>query len=155
MANENPRLSYRSTKKFHWAFSCAFRQHRADSHCRYVHGYALSVAFEFAATELDVRNWVVDFGSLKGLKGQLEDLFDHKTVIAADDPEIEWFHEADRRGILQLRIFPQAGCERFAEYIYEITEIWLVDNGYNPRVQLVSVEVHENGNNSAKVVYNG
>ena len=55
---------FRSTKTYghEMGFSCAFRQHRADSHCRLVHGYALAFHFEFEATELDVRNWVVDFG---------------------------------------------------------------------------------------------
>ena len=61
-------------------FSCAFRQHKAQSHCKFLHGYALSFKFIFEADELDARNWVVDFGSLKSLKGWLENTFDHKTI---------------------------------------------------------------------------
>ena len=49
--------------------SCAFRQPGAThSHCSLIHGYALSFSFTFAATELDDKNWAVDFGDLGALK---------------------------------------------------------------------------------------
>lgn len=92
---------------------------------------------------------MVDFGSLKSLKGWLEDQFDHKTLVAEDDPEIEWFREAERRGIIQMRIVPATGCEKFAEMIFGAAQVWLADNGYAPRVRLASVEVREHGANSA------
>ena len=78
---------YKSTKTFghEIGLSACFRQWRADSHCRFLHGYALAIKFVFAANELDVRNWVVDFGSLKSLKSQLEDTFDHKLLVAEND----------------------------------------------------------------------
>lgn len=44
--------------------SAAFRQWRADSHCKFLHGYSLEFEFEFGAHELDERNWVVDFGGI-------------------------------------------------------------------------------------------
>jgi 6-pyruvoyltetrahydropterin/6-carboxytetrahydropterin synthase len=66
--------------------SSCFRQHKAQSHCRLLHGYAMSFSFKFGALVLDERNWVVDFGGLKGLKAILEETFDHKTIIAEDDP---------------------------------------------------------------------
>ena len=81
-------MPYKSTKTFghELGLSSAFRQWKAQSHCRFVHGYALAVKFEFEAEELDVRNWVVDFGSLKSLRKMLEDTFDHKLLVAEDDP---------------------------------------------------------------------
>ena len=144
-------MTWCSTKTYghQLGLSCAFRQWRAESHCHYIHGYSMSVKFIFETDELDLRNWAVDFGSLKGLKGKLEDLLDHKTLVAEDDPEMEWFLEAEKRGILRLRVLPSVGCERMAEYIFGMTEIWLFDNGYSPRVRLVSVEVSEHGANSA------
>lgn len=147
-------MAYRSTKTFghNVGLSCAFRQHRADSHCRLLHGYALAFHFEFEADELDCRNWVVDFGGLKGLKGILEDNFDHKTIVAEDDPEIEWFKEAERRGILELVVLPSAGCEKFAEMIFAVTEQWLKDAGYGDRCRVIKVEVREHGANSAQYV---
>lgn len=144
-------MAYKSTKTYghNLGLSAAFRQWRAESHCRLLHGYALSIHLEFEADELDVRNWVVDFGSLKSLKGLIENTFDHKTIVAEDDPEIEWFREAHARGILELVEVPACGCEKFAEMIFEATEIWLKDNGYSPRCRIAKVEVREHGANSA------
>lgn len=130
-------------------FSCAFRQHKAQSHCRLVHGYALAFEFTFAADELDARNWVVDFGGLKELKAILTANFDHTTIVAEDDPELEWFREAERRGILKLVTFPAAGCEKFAEMVFRVTEQWLKDAGYGPRCHVVKVTVKEHGANGA------
>lgn len=144
-------MIYTSTKTFGHSvgLSAAFRQWRAESHCRFIHGYSLQVHFEFTTTELDARNWVVDFGSLKSLKGLLEDTFDHKTIVAEDDPELATFKELDKKGLIQLRVLPDVGCEKFAEYLFEVTEIWLKDNGYAPRVHLRKVQVSEHEGNSA------
>lgn len=148
-------MAFQSTKTYghNLGFSCAFRQWRADSHCKYIHGYSIAVKFVFEADELDARNWVVDFGSLKSLKGWLENMFDHKTAVAFDDPELKWFEEAHKRGIIDMVMVPATGCESFAKMIFEATEVWLHDNGYTPRCRLKSVEVMEHGANSA--VYTG
>lgn len=146
-----PRYRHKSTKTYEHniGISACFRQWKAESHCRFLHGYALSFKFVFSAEELDIRNWVVDFGSLKSLKGRLEDTFDHKLVVAEDDPRLGFLTAAEANGLCQLRILPAVGCEKFAEYVYGMTEVWLIDNGYSPRVQLDSVEVREHGGNSA------
>lgn len=144
-------MTFRSTKTFghELGLSAAFRQWRAESHCRLIHGYALSIRIEFEAEELDVRNWAVDFGSLKGLKGLLENTFDHKTLVAEDDPELQWFKDAHAKGVLELVVVEATGCERFAEMIYKATEVWLKDAGYAPRCKVALVEVREHGANSA------
>ena len=142
---------YKSGKRFghELGLSCCFRQWKADSHCRYLHGYALAVSFEFETEELDVRNWVVDFGSLKSLKQLLEIQFDHTTLVAMDDPEYETFKLMEEKGLIQFRAVPATGCEAMAKLIYEVTEIWLKDNGYSPRVSLSKVTVAEHGANWA------
>ena len=144
-------FKYYSTKTYgpESGFSCAFRQWRAESHCRFLHGYPLSFRFLFGSNELDVRNWVVDFGSLKSLKGMLERTFDHKTIVAADDPQMKWFVTAHELGIIDLVVLPAGGCEKFAEFAYGAADVWLRDNGYWPRVKLIEVEVREHGANSA------
>jgi 6-pyruvoyltetrahydropterin/6-carboxytetrahydropterin synthase len=142
---------FASTKTFghEVGLSAAFRQWRAESHCRHLHGYALAVRITFAASALDARNWVVDFGSLKSLRGWLEDTFDHRCVVAEDDPELPWFEEGHRRGLLELVVVPAVGCEKFAEYIFGAVQVWLDANGYGPRCHVESVEVSEHGANSA------
>lgn len=145
-------MAYQSTKTYghEIGLSSAFRQWRADSHCKLIHGYALSVKFVFEANELDVRNWVVDFGSLKSLKGLLEDTFDHKLLVAEDDPMKEQLLNLEKLGLASVVIVEATGCEAFAKLIYECAGIWLQDNGYAPRVCIKSVEVKEHGANSAK-----
>ena len=129
--------------------SCAFRQWRAESHCKFLHGYALQVSLTFSAIELDHRNWVVDFGSLKSLKGWLEDNFDHKTLVAEDDPEYTLFVRLQGAGIIDMRVFPHVGMEATAYYIFQYAEQWLIDNGYR-RATLECVEVKEHDANFAR-----
>ena len=145
---------YYSTKTYdhNEGLSAAFRQWRAESHCRFIHGYAIAIKFTFASYELDARNWVVDFGGLKNLKQLLKDTFDHKTLVAQDDPDYDWFLEADQRGIIDMVTVQEGGCEKFAELVYEVTEDWLKDAGFAPRCWLHSVEISEHGGNSAIVM---
>lgn len=140
--------------------SSVFRQWRATSHCRFLHGYALSIRLLFQAQALDGRNWVVDFGGLKPLKAALADTFDHKTLIAADDPELARFMRLHESGLIDLRVMPKGvGCEAFAQHIYELTESFLVME-YLPALEemliqpprglsLTSVGVSEHAGNGA------
>lgn len=148
-------MTYKSTKTYghEVGLSCTFRQWRASSHCRYLHGYALAVKFVFAAEELDERRWVVDFGGIKTLKIWLESMFDHKTLVAHDDPAMSHFRSLADEGIISMVEVPATGCEKFAELIYWRGCVWLTESGYAPRVRLLSVEVREHGANSA--IYTG
>jgi 6-pyruvoyltetrahydropterin/6-carboxytetrahydropterin synthase len=145
-------MTYTSTKTYghELGLSCCFRQWRAThSHCRFMHGYAISVRLEFEAATLDDRNWVVDFGCLKDFKNQLADTFDHKTVVAEDDPCIDWFHRGHEQGMLDLVIVPAVGCERFAELVWQMGHEWLMQNALADRCRLAMVEIREHGANSA------
>jgi 6-pyruvoyltetrahydropterin/6-carboxytetrahydropterin synthase len=142
---------FKSTKRYghEIGLSACFRQWRAESHCHLLHGYALAVKFVFASNDLDVRNWVVDFGSLKSMKGLLEDTFDHTLLVAEDDPYKPLLVQLGVMGVAKVVMVEATGCEAFAKLIYECAEVWLKDNGYSPRVWLESVEVSEHGANSA------
>jgi 6-pyruvoyltetrahydropterin/6-carboxytetrahydropterin synthase len=143
-------MTYRSTKTYNHevGLSCCFRQHRAHSHCNQLHGYALAVKFEFEATVLE-GGWVVDFGSMKSLKGWLEDTFDHKLLVAEDDPMKDEICVLGGLGIASVVMVEATGCEAFAKLIFECAVVWLQSNGYSPRCKLVAVEVREHGANSA------
>src|SRR5437763_777464 len=114
-------MTFLSTKTFghELGLSSCFRQWRADSHCKLLHGYALSVKFVFTAEELDCRNWVVDFGSLKSLKTMLENTFDHKLLVAEDDPQLDTICALAGFGIAEVIVVPATGCEAFAQLIFE------------------------------------
>ena len=143
-------MSFISTKTYshNVGLSCAFRQWKAThSHCKFLHGYAISVKFNFKG-ELDERNWVYDFGNLKEVKQFLQDTFDHKTIIAEDDPELETFKKLNEKGLIQLVIIPAVGCEKFAEYIYEKINP-IIKEQSDDKVRIMSVEVREHESNSA------
>ena len=142
---------YGSTKAYKAQVSTAFRQWKAQSHCKYIHGYDLEFEAIFETNRLDERHWVVDFGSLKSFKGWLERMFDHTTLVAEDDPELDLFKLMNERGIIQLRVVPATGCEATARLCFEQMESWLQDNGYSPRVRLVEFHVREHDGNSAYV----
>ena len=144
---------YISTKTYghELGLSACFRQWRAtDSHCSKLHGYALSFHFVFEAATLDSRNWVVDFGGLKWLKEQLAFTFDHKTLVAEDDPLLEQFLTLGRLGAADVIVLPAVGCEAFATLGYNLAcRVLLRDANLAPRVRVVSCTVSEHGANSA------
>ncbi len=148
---------YVSTKSYDTrsGFSIAYRQWKADSHCKYIHGYALGFDFEFESETLDVRNWVCDFGGFKTLKSFLEEYFDHTLLVAQDDPELEFFKEIDRRGLAQVREVEKTGCEGLSEWLYwYMNEVWLPENGYKgSSVHCRKVHVHETAANSGWVEF--
>jgi 6-pyruvoyltetrahydropterin/6-carboxytetrahydropterin synthase len=141
---------FRSTKTFN-GYSTAFRQWKATSHCRLVHGYSLSFKVWFEG-DLDERNWVQDFGEFKrnGIKQQLSDLFDHTTVVALDDPYLETFELMQEQGIIDLRVVDDVGCERFAEYVFNLMNNQIVVDTKG-RVRVVQVECFEDGTNNSAI----
>jgi 6-pyruvoyltetrahydropterin/6-carboxytetrahydropterin synthase len=147
---------FTSTKLFD-GYSTCFRQWRAkNTHCKYLHGYAVSFRVWFEG-ELDYRNWVFDFGGMKRSKTKIRGmspkdwfawLLDHTVIIASDDPHLDSFRMMDAEGIIQLRILPDSGCERFAEYLFNIINEFLLDET-DGRVRATRVEVCEHERNSA------
>jgi 6-pyruvoyltetrahydropterin/6-carboxytetrahydropterin synthase len=146
-------MEYRVTKTYgaERGLSACFRQWRAtDTHCRFLHGYALGFRIVFAAFDLDHRNWVYSFGDCKWIKQLLEETFDHKTVVAVDDPFIPELERLEEAGVLQLTYMHKVGCEAFAEWLmYKIKS--RVATETLDRVRVVSVECFEHSANSAEV----
>ena len=140
---------YKSYKRF-IGYSTAFRQWRANSHCKFIHGYALRFKVWFDG-ELDDRNWVVDFGCFKrnGVKDWFKWMFDHTTVVAKDDPELSRFKEMDEQGLIQLRILEDVGCEKFAHLVYEFLDKKIKEET-NGRVKVHKVQCWEHGENMAE-----
>jgi len=121
-----------------------------------LHGYGISFRVWFVG-ELDEKNWVFDFGGMKrarfGIEGKKPQdwfnwLLDHTVIIAEDDPALADFLKLYHDGVIQLRILPQVGCERFAEYLLKKINEFL-DIETVGRVKAAKVEVYENGTNAA------
>lgn len=138
---------YTSTKRF-TGYPCTHRQWKADSHCRFVHGYSREFYFEFACEELSPEFWVMDFGGLKEVRKWLEEMFDHTFLIAEDDPYLEQFRQMDADGVIQLRVMPNPGMEGTAKYVFDKVN-QMVKEQTKGRVWVTKVEVRENEKNSA------
>lgn len=155
------KFRHQSTKTYghDLGLSACFRQWRAThSHCSKLHGYALAFKFTFGAQTLDDLNWVMDFGSLKPLKQKLQDTFDHKLVVAGDDPALHHFKQLQSAGLADVLMLPGGvGCEKFAELAY-----WMADDVVNNyelgrhggktvrrRIAVLSAECTEHPGNSA------
>jgi 6-pyruvoyltetrahydropterin/6-carboxytetrahydropterin synthase len=100
---------------------------------------------------------VFDFGGMKRARTKIHGmspkdyfayLLDHTTIVAEDDPYLLEFKELDELGVIQLRILPAVGCERFAEYLYNTINNFLFEET-NGRVRATRVEVYEHERNSA------
>ena len=160
---------YLSTKTYgnDRGLSCCFRQWRSThSHCSLLHGYSIGIKLIFESDVLDERNWVMDFGGLDRFKKWAEYMFDHTLLVAEDDPQLEFFKQMldikggyNNLGIVDLRIVPAVGCEKFAELAYEKMAAILEELKSTPgavinkNVRLRSVEVFEHAANSA--IYKG
>ena len=118
-----------------------------------IHGYCFSMRFFFGTNDLDARNWVADYGGMKELKNFLEDQFDHTLLVAEDDPQIDWFKEAEKRGIAKLITLPKLGCEGLADQLYKyVNGVYIPDmwgKGEAERIWCFRVEVRETQNNMA------
>lgn len=148
---------FQSTKVFD-GFSTCFRQWKADTtHCQYLHGYGVSFKLWFEG-ELDHRNWVWDFGGMKRAKGTIDGMspkewfdymFDHTVVVAEDDPQLApFFRKLDRNKTIQLRVVPAVGAEKFAEFIYNKVNPFIVKETEG-RVKIAKVEFREHSKNTA------
>jgi len=153
-------MKFQSTKVID-GFSCCFRQEKSHPiRCAYLHGYSISFKVIFEG-ELDDKNWVVDYGFLKRSKTFItwddkamtpnewfKFMFDHSVIISETDTELDWFKEAEKKKILQLRILPHVGCERFAELVFNVLNDFIKLESSN-RVHVVSVECREHEKNSS------
>ena len=150
---------FQSSKVFD-GFSTVFRQWKAeDTHCRFLHGYGVSFKVYFEG-DLDHRNWVWDFGGMKRAKTQIDGMspkawmdymFDHTLIVAEDDPALPHLRKLEFEGIIQLRVIPATGAEKFAEYIFnKINEF--VQTETEGRVRVTKVKFAEHSKNAAYYV---
>ena len=155
---------FKSTKVFD-GFSCCFRQWKATTtHCQFLHGYGVSFKVWFEG-DLDDRNWVWDFGGMKRAKTKIDGkspkewmdyMFDHTVLVAEDDPFLpdleKLYHRPEKglqyHGVLQLRVVPATGAEKFAEFIFHKLNNF-VKTETNERVKVTQVEFREHNKNSA------
>ena len=102
--------------------STGHRQWKAKSHCRWVHGYGRYVELKFACDERDEKGWVYNFGGLKWFKKWLEEQWDHRLLIAHDDPLIGLFEGLHKVGGVNLNVMPEGygpGIEDSCKWVFD------------------------------------
>jgi len=150
---------FQSSKVFN-GFSTVFRQWKAETtHCRFIHGYGVSFKVYFEG-ELDDSNWVWDFGGMKRAKTQIDGMspkawmdymFDHTLICAEDDPALPEWERLNEEGIIQLRVVEATGAEKFAEYIFNKINNFVLEETEG-RVKVTKVKFAEHGKNAAYYV---
>ena len=150
---------FQSSKVFD-GFSTVFRQWKAkETHCRFLHGYGISFKVYFEG-ELDEKNWVWDFGGMKRAKTLIDGkqpkawmdyTFDHTVIIAEDDPGMGGWETMNKLEVIQLRVIPATGAEKFSEFIFnKLNEF--VKTETEGRVKVTKVKFMEHGKNAAYYV---
>lgn len=136
-------------------FSVCFRQHKSTTHCSKLHGYSLEFKVIFECENLDLCNWVVDFGFLKNSNFKFDGLqigdwfkymFDHTVIVADDDPFKDKLMLL--KDFLDIRSLGNVGCESFALLVFNVLSL-MVSKEQRGRVWVKSVECIENKKNSA------
>ena len=93
-----------------------------------------------------------DFGCFKrnGIKEHMNFMFDHTTVVAKDDPELEMFEELANKGLIQLRVLDHVGCEKFAQYVYDyINEKYL--KKLTEELEFLKLKAFNSGTNNSAI----
>ena len=134
--------------------STGHRQWKDDGHCKFVHVYGRYVEFTFHCLERDEKGWVMDFGDLKDVKQWLEEQWDHRLLIAHDDPLVGLFEGLHKVGGVNLNVMPEGygpGIEESSRYLYDMINP-KIKTKTNNRVEITRVEVWEHENNHAEYV---
>jgi 6-pyruvoyltetrahydropterin/6-carboxytetrahydropterin synthase len=138
---------FRSTKSIR-NLPCAHRRWKHDGDCALVHGYSREFHFIFSCKERTENGFVMDFGDLKPLKAFLEEHFDHRLLLDADDPLLPQFRALEAEGACKLVVFEDVGMEGSAHFVYDWAAPWVKEQT-GGRVELEQVECRENDKNSA------
>lgn len=99
--------------------------------CQKIHGHSYVVEVFLKSEKLDKHGMVIDFKIIKESVGHLVDMFDHKLVVAKDNPK-EWMRKA-----AELTSPYNPTAENMAKFLYE---------EMNKELQIVhisKVRVHE------------
>ena len=144
-------MKFKSYKRI-GPISTGHRQWKHDGHCSFVHGYGRYVEFTFTCEERDERGWVMDFGNLKGIKKWLEREWDHRLLVAHDDPQIPLLKVLNDNGVAYLNIMPKEygpGIEDSCKYVYDRVNPMIAELT-DGRVWIEKVRVYEHENNWAE-----
>lgn len=132
------------------------RNWRSDTHCSLIHGYARTVEITIEAESLDASQWVIDLGDLKFIRAMLTDEWDHRLLVASDDPLLEDMRALEAKGGLSLNVMDISkgwgpGLEGSCQFLYDQIQPRL-DEKTASRCRVIKVEIWEKTDNRAALV---
>ena len=146
--------TYTCTKRFP-EICVAHRNHKAQTHCAMVHGYARTVELTFTGP-LDHNEWVVDLGALAFIREFLKEQWDHRLLLSDQDPLLEDFKQLEKKGALHLNIMDsskghgptlEGSCKFIADFVRsELSRLM-------PQVKLSKVEIWEKTDNRSALIF--
>jgi len=143
---------YTCTKRY-LEISVCHRHWRADTHCALVHGYARTVEITIGCDELDERGWVFDLGDLRPIRHFLEEAWDHRTLIADDDPLLPELRALEAKGGINLHVMDTSKgwgptLEGSCQFVYDHANP-IVQKASSGRARVIKIEIWEKGDNRA------
>ena len=149
---------FKSTKKLgpistgHRNWMAESNLNRDSQKCAWCHGYSRYIEFTFDG-DLDEKQWVYDFGDLKFVKNWLEENWDHKTLIASNDPKLEKLKEMESENLIKLTIVDITqgwgpGIEGSCKWVYDVINP-IIREKTSGRVSISKIQVWEHEHNSA------
>lgn len=132
------------------------RNWNSGTHCSRIHGYARTVEITIQAQELDAAQWVVDLGDLKFIRELLVEAWDHRLLVASDDPLLDDFRELEKKGALSVNVMNidkgwGPGLEGSCQFIFDQVQPVLSEKTKG-RCRVSKVEIWEKSDNRAALV---
>ena len=96
----------------------------------------------------------MDFGGLKEVKNWLESEWDHRVLLAYDDPLIDDFKYLAESGGIDINILPKEygpGIEQSCKYVYDNISL-IIKRITDDNVWINKVKIFEHENNWAEYV---
>lgn len=148
-------MAFYSTKRI-GPISTGHRQWKHNGHCAWIHGYGRIVQLTFGCHELDDKTWAVDFGGLKPVKQFIEDAWDHRLLLASNDPYLEQIKALEEFNIVNVNVMDvtkghSPGIEGSCKFLYDNIQP-MIDEMTGGRCWLEKVEIWEHENNTAQYV---
>lgn len=123
-------------------FNCCYRYWRAKDHRKKLHGGSLSFKIILETTS-PTQELLDTLYEMNEITQWLKRTFSYTTCVAEDDPELKNFQLLHSTGVIDLKIMPHVGCDKFAEFIWHRIRGWLVDENLLELVNIKTVEVKE------------
>ena len=112
---------YQVTKQF--SFDAAHRLFMMpDGHkCRNLHGHTYTVDVTIQSDTLNEYGFVIDFGELKPIKDWLDEHFDHATIVAHNDKDLQKVCvELKTKFFVLPPHYEQSSSENLADFLVKV-----------------------------------